>query len=298
MMPGQPAVEDYDSPVYDDFWETAIELGLPLSFHILTTKSERTRGPKLAIEALEHLFKFDIEPGRVAAIILEPVQGEGGFYAAPFDFLQKLRTVCDRHGILLIADEIQSGFARTGRLFAIEHSGVKPDLITTAKSLAGGMPLSAVIGRAAVMDAAEPGGLGGTYAGNPLACAAGLAVLKVIDEEDILARSLKLGETLMARLTALQSKNDLPAIADIRGLGAMVAFDLVKDRGGVPDSDATRRLIDCARQNGLLLLSCGLYANSIRILVPLTVGDTTLEEAFAILEKSLQEAGTPAAAAP
>ena len=243
-----------------------------------------------ALEALDHLFKFDIEPARVAAIVLEPVQGEGGFYAAPFDFLQKLRAVCDRHGILLIADEIQSGFARTGRLFAIEHSGVKPDLITTAKSLAGGMPLSAVVGRAAVMDAAEPGGLGGTYAGNPLACAAGLAVLKVIDEEDILARAGKLGETLIARLKALQTRNDLPAIADIRGLGAMVAFDLVKDRGGaVPDPDATRRLIERARGNGLLLLSCGLYANSIRILVPLTVGDDTLNEAMSLLEKSLRE---------
>ncbi|MFO1237055.1 MAG: 4-aminobutyrate--2-oxoglutarate transaminase [Alphaproteobacteria bacterium] len=245
-----------------------------------------------ALDALDHLFKFDIEAKRVAAIILEPVQGEGGFYAAPFDFLRELRAVCDAHGILLIADEIQSGFARTGKLFAIEHSGVKPDLITTAKSLAGGMPLSAVVGKAAVMDAAEPGGLGGTYAGNPLACAAGLAVLKVIDEEDILARAAVLGEKLVARLKSFQTKNDLPPIADVRGLGAMVAFDLVK-AGGAPDPDAAKRLIEAARANGLILLGCGLYANSIRILVPLTVGDATLEEGLAALEKSLREAGAP-----
>ncbi len=244
-----------------------------------------------ALAALDHLFKFDIEPARVAAIILEPVQGEGGFYAAPFDFLRDLRAVCDAHGILLIADEIQSGFARTGRLFAIEHSGVKPDLITTAKSLAGGMPLSAVIGKAGIMDAAAPGGLGGTYAGNPLACAAGLAVLQVIDEEAILERSVALGEKLVARLKALQLKNDLPPIGDVRGLGAMVAFDLVRERGGdAPDPDLAKRLIERARDNGLILLGCGLYANAIRILVPITVEDAILDEALDILERSLAEA--------
>ncbi|MFT3809599.1 MAG: 4-aminobutyrate--2-oxoglutarate transaminase [Micropepsaceae bacterium] len=243
-----------------------------------------------ALAALDHLFKFDIEPARVAAIILEPVQGEGGFYAAPFDFLRNLRAACDAHGILLIADEIQSGFARTGRLFAIEHSGVKPDLITTAKSLAGGMPLSAVIGRADIMDAAAPGGLGGTYAGNPLACAAGLAVLQVIDEEDVLQRAVKLGDTLVTRLKAMQSKNDLPPIGDVRGLGAMVAFDLVKDRGGrAPDADRARRLIDRARENGLILLGCGLYANSIRILVPVTAEDSVIEQGLQILEATLRE---------
>ncbi len=244
----------------------------------------------MSLEALEHLFKYDIEQSRVAAIILEPVQGEGGFYAAPDGFLQKLREICDAYGILLIADEIQSGFARTGKLFAIEHSGVKPDLITTAKSLAGGMPLSAVIGRASVMDAAEPGGLGGTYAGNPLGCAAGLAVLKVIDEEDILARSTALGEKLIARLKQMQMRNDLPPLDDIRGLGSMVAFDLVKQRGGhEPDPETTRKLVAAARENGLLLLTCGLYANSIRILVPITVEDSVLEEAFGMLEHSLAD---------
>jgi 4-aminobutyrate aminotransferase/(S)-3-amino-2-methylpropionate transaminase len=252
--------------------------------------SHETTG-EMALEALEHLFKYDIEPSRIAAIMLEPVQGEGGFYAAPDDFLRKLREVCDAYGILLIADEIQSGFARTGKLFAIEHSGVRPDLITTAKSLAGGMPLSAVIGRAAVMDAAEPGGLGGTYAGNPLGCAAGLAVLRIIDEEDILARSTALGQKLVARLNQMKMRNDLPPLDDIRGLGAMVAFDIVKERGGrEPDPETTRRLVAAARQNGLLLLTCGLYANSVRILVPITVEDDVLEEALGILDKSLAEA--------
>jgi len=258
-------------------------LPFPIESHDIT--------PAMSLEALDHLFKYDIEASRVAAIILEPVQGEGGFYTAPAAFLQKLREICDAYGILLIADEIQSGFARTGKLFAIEHSGVKPDLITTAKSLAGGMPLSAVIGRAAVMDSAEPGGLGGTYAGNPLGCAAGLAVLKIIDEEDILVRSTALGEKLIRRLKQMQMRNDLPPLDDIRGLGAMVAFDIVRERGGhEPDPETTRKLVAAARENGLLLLTCGLYANAIRILVPITVEDAVLDEALAMLEKSLAEA--------
>jgi 4-aminobutyrate aminotransferase/(S)-3-amino-2-methylpropionate transaminase len=242
-----------------------------------------------SLEALEMLFKTDVEPSRVAAIIIEPVQGEGGFYVAPFEFLRALRTICDKHGILLISDEIQSGFARTGKLFAIEHSGVKPDLITTAKSLAGGMPLSGVIGRAAIMDAPDPGGLGGTYAGNPLACAAGLAVMDVIHEEKILERSVTLGEKLTSRLKQMALRNDLPPIDDIRGLGAMVAFDIVKTRGTQePDADRTKKLLGEALKRGLILLTCGLYGNGVRILVPITIEDHVLDEALVILEDSLK----------
>jgi len=244
---------------------------------------------KQSLEALETLFKTDLEPSRVAAVILEPVQGEGGFYVAPFEFLKALRAICDKHGILLIADEIQSGFARTGKLFAIEHSGVKPDLITTAKSLAGGMPLSAVIGRAAIMDSPDPGGLGGTYAGNPLACAAGLAVIEVIKEENILEKALALGDKLMARLKQMSLRNDLPPMDDIRGLGAMVAFDIVKTRGShEPDADRTKRLTTEALKRGLILLTCGLYGNGVRVLVPITVEDKVLDEGLSILEESLK----------
>jgi 4-aminobutyrate aminotransferase/(S)-3-amino-2-methylpropionate transaminase len=242
-----------------------------------------------ALEALNWVFKTDVEPGRVAAIILEPVQGEGGFYVAPFDFMRKLRSLCDQHGILLISDEIQSGFGRTGKLFAIEHSGVTPDLITTAKSLAGGMPLSAVIGKAAIMDSPDPGGLGGTYAGNPVACAAGLAVLEVMREESILERSIALGEKLIARLKTIAQRNDVAALDDIRGLGAMVAFDIVKARGGhEPDPDRTKRLTAEALKRGLILLTCGLYGNGIRVLVPINASDAIVDEAMAILEDSLK----------
>jgi len=242
-----------------------------------------------SLVALDNLFKFDLEPSRVAAMIIEPVQGEGGFYTAPFEFLRTLRSICDRHGILLIADEIQSGFARTGKLFAIEHSGVKPDLITTAKSLAGGMPLSGVIGRASVMDAPEAGGLGGTYAGNPLACAAGLAVVEIIKDEKILEKSVALGEKLKARLKQMSMRNDLPPMDDIRGLGAMVAFDIVTSRGSQePDGERTKKLMSEALKRGLILLTCGLYGNGVRVLVPITVEDKVLDEGLAILEDALK----------
>jgi 4-aminobutyrate aminotransferase / (S)-3-amino-2-methylpropionate transaminase / 5-aminovalerate transaminase len=242
-----------------------------------------------ALDALTWVFKTDVEPGRVAAIILEPVQGEGGFYVAPFDFMRKLRTICDQHGILLISDEIQSGFGRTGKLFAIEHSGVAADMITTAKSLAGGMPLSAVIGKAAIMDSPDPGGLGGTYAGNPVACAAGLAVLEVMQDENILARSVALGEKLIVRLKTIARRNDVAPLDDIRGLGAMVAFDLVKARGAhEPDPDRTKRLTSEALKRGLILLTCGIYGNGIRILVPINASDAIVNEAMGILEDSLK----------
>lgn len=254
----------------------------PMEYHGVSSEDSLT--------ALEKIFKASIDPSEVCAIIIEPVQGEGGFNIAPFDFLKELRRVCDTHGILLIADEIQSGYARTGKLFAIEHSGIKPDLITTAKSIAGGIPLSAVIGRAEVMDAPEPGGLGGTYAGNPVACAAGLAILKVIEKERVLEKSVALGEKIKTRLVSLSQSGKLSCIGNIRGLGAMVAFELVKDqKTHEPAPDAAKKLTALALEKGLILLSCGLYANAIRILVPLTAPDSQIDEALSILESSLAD---------
>jgi 4-aminobutyrate aminotransferase/(S)-3-amino-2-methylpropionate transaminase len=241
-----------------------------------------------SLAAIEQLFKADVDPQRVAAIIIEPVQGEGGFYAAPPAFLRALRDICDRHGIVLIADEIQSGFARTGRMFAIEHAGVAPDLITVAKSLAGGVPLSGVIGRAEIMDAPPAGGLGGTYAGSPLGCAAGLAVLDVIESEDLCARAERQGAVLRARLEDLRSR--WSCIGDVRGLGAMVAMELVRDRrADAPDAELTRALVQAAGRRGLVLLSCGVYGNVIRFLAPLTLPDAQLAEGLAILEAALED---------
>jgi len=239
-----------------------------------------------AMASLESVFKNDVEASRVAAIIIEPVQGEGGFNVAPAEFLQRLRAVCDQHGILLIADEIQTGAGRTGTWFAIEQSGVAPDMITMAKSMAGGFPISAVVGRAEVMDAPAPGGLGGTYAGSPVACAAALAVLDVFAKENLLERSRKLGEHLRSRLAALAAKQ--PCIAEVRGLGAMVAIELCKN-GDVnqPDAELTKRIVQQATRRGLVLLSCGTYGNVIRILVPLTAADALVNEGLDILEASL-----------
>ena len=252
----------------------------PMAYHGVSTSH--------SLAALEHLFKADVDPARVAAIIVEPVQGEGGFYVAPPDFLRALRALCDQHGIVLIIDEIQTGFARTGRMFAIEHSGVEPDLMTVAKSLAGGVPLSAVIGKAPIMDAPLAGGLGGTYAGSPLGCAAGLAVLDVIETEKLCARAERLGSTLLARLSDLQTR--WSCIGDVRGLGAMVAIELVKDRrADAPDADLAKALVQAAGRRGLVLLSCGIYGNVIRFLTPLTIPDGILAEGLAILEAALED---------
>jgi 4-aminobutyrate aminotransferase/(S)-3-amino-2-methylpropionate transaminase len=241
-----------------------------------------------SLRAIEMLFRADIEPERTAAIVLEPVQGEGGFIQAPTELLQALRQICDRHGILLIVDEVQTGFARTGRMFGIEHSAVKPDIITVAKSLAGGFPLSGVIGRADIMDAAEPGGLGGTYAGSPIACAAALAVLDVIEEECLVARANQIGEKMKGRLEAISRRNNTIPIAAIRGPGAMVAFDVVKTRGtDEPDAETTKLVLTRAREQGLILISCGVYGNAIRLLVPLTASDTLLDEGLDVLESAL-----------
>ena len=241
-----------------------------------------------SLRAIDMLFRADIEPDRVAAIVLEPVQGEGGFIQAPTELLQALRKLCDRHGILLVADEVQTGFARTGKMFGIEHSGVKPDIMTIAKSLAGGFPLSGVIGRAAVMDGAEAGGLGGTYAGFPVACAAALAVLDVIEEEKLIERANHIGAKMKARLEAISLRNNTIPIAAIRGPGAMVAFDVVKTRGtDEPDADMTKKVLAKAREKGLILLSCGVYGNAIRLLAPLTASDDLLDEGLDVLEQAL-----------
>jgi 4-aminobutyrate aminotransferase len=237
-----------------------------------------------SLAAIEKLFKADIDPKRVAAIVIEPVQGEGGFNVAPTALLQGLRRICDAHGIVLIADEVQTGFARTGRLFSMQHHGVEPDLITMAKSLAGGMPLSAVSGRAAIMDAPAPGGLGGTYAGNPLAVASAHAVLDVIADEKLCERAAALGERLVGRLLKIKESN--PALAEVRAQGSMVAVELRDAATGAPDAEAVARVQAKALAQGLVLLSCGMYGNVIRFLYPLTIPDAQFERALAIVEEA------------
>ena len=240
------------------------------------------------LKMLDYLFKADIAPDAVAAIIIEPVQGEGGFLITPPELMRALRKKCDEHGILLIADEVQTGFGRTGKLFAMENYDVKPDLMTMAKSLAGGYPLSGVVGRADVMDAPIVGGLGGTYGGNPVACATALAVLEVIEEEKLLDAANRQGAKLKARLEALAQRNDIVPITAIRGLGAMIAFDIVTERGSLtPDAATTKAVTTKAQANGLILLSCGVYANTIRLLAPLTASDEILDEGLAKLEVAL-----------
>lgn len=240
---------------------------------------------EMALGAIEKLFKTDIPAHRVAAIVIEPVQGEGGFYIASPSYLKALRELCDRHGILLIIDEVQSGFARTGKLFALEHSGIEADLLTTAKSLANGMPLSAIVGTAKVMDASGPGSLGGTYSGNPLSCAAALAVLDTIEEENILARSTQMGRLLAERFVVWQQRFEM--VSHPRNLGAMAAFELL-DANGKPDAAMAQALCAKAREQGLILLSCGFYSNTIRVLVPITAPSDVLEEGLSIIERSLE----------
>jgi 4-aminobutyrate aminotransferase/4-aminobutyrate aminotransferase/(S)-3-amino-2-methylpropionate transaminase len=242
-----------------------------------------------ALADVDRLFHGDIDPKSVAAVIVEPVQGEGGFNVAPADFLRALRQLCDEHGIVMIADEVQAGMARTGKMFAIEHSGVVPDLITMAKSLGGGFPLSAVTGRATIMDAAHPGGLGGTYGGNPISVAAAHAVLDVIEAEDLCARAARVGQKMHSRLEALAK--ELPCIGEVRGLGAMVAFELVKDpKTKEPDAELTASILTHAEKRGLVLLSCGTAANVVRLLAPLTIPDAVLDEGLNILGAALRDA--------
>ncbi|MCF6216346.1 MAG: 4-aminobutyrate--2-oxoglutarate transaminase [Emcibacter sp.] len=242
-------------------------------------------GEGQALAALDGIFASDIDPARVAAMIIEPVQGEGGFNIASPRFLQALRQKCDQHGILLIMDEIQTGFARAGRMFATEYAGIEPDMITLAKSLAGGFPLSAVTGRKDVMQSAKPGGLGGTYAGSPIAIAAALAVLDVIEQEKLVERSHVLGEMIVGHLKQL---SDLNCIGEVRQLGAMVALELIKDNDPMQaDADLAKALVQAAAKAGLILLSCGTRGNVIRFLAPLTISDDLLAEGMEILSSCL-----------
>jgi 4-aminobutyrate aminotransferase/(S)-3-amino-2-methylpropionate transaminase len=241
-----------------------------------------------SLAALNALFKSDIEPENVAAIVIEPVQGEGGFYPVPEGFLSSLRSLCDAHGILLVADEIQTGYARTGRMFAVEYAGVEPDIMTVAKGIAGGFPIAAVVGRQSVMDGPEPGGLGGTYAGSPLGCAAGLAVLDVIEEEGLCERALKVGGRLAEALRGLQAKHP-DRVGDVRALGAMVAMELVQGGDAAqPDAALAKALCTRALEAGLILLSCGVRGNVIRILAPLTIDFDHLEEGIGIMEAAFE----------
>jgi 4-aminobutyrate aminotransferase/(S)-3-amino-2-methylpropionate transaminase len=241
-----------------------------------------------ALRYIGFIFKADIDASQVAAVIIEPVQGEGGFHEAPPELMRGLRRICDENGIVLIADEVQTGFGRTGKMFAMEHYDVQADIICVAKSLAGGFPLSGVIGRAAIMDSAEPGGLGGTYAGHPLACAAALAVLDVFEREKLLDRANAIGERLRSAINRFADANHLLPISRPRGPGAMIAFDMVKHRGSSePDAEAAKLVTERAHQNGLILLSCGTAANTIRVLVPLTASDDLVDEGLSILESCL-----------
>ena len=252
----------------------------PIELHGTTTAQ--------AMEAINQLFKADLDPARVAAIIIEPVQGEGGFYQAPAELMRGLRKLCDEHGIVFIADEVQTGFARTGKLFAMEHYDVVADITCMAKSLAGGLPLAAITGKASIMDAAGPGGLGGTFGGNPLGIAASNAVLDVIEDEDLCSRANELGSRLRQRLESLRSTT--PQIADSRGPGFMVAVEFNLPASHTPDADFTNRVKAEALSRGLILLTCGVYANVIRFLAPITIQDEVFAEAMEILEASVQAA--------
>ncbi len=252
----------------------------PMELHGVTVED--------SINSLHALFKADVDPKRIAAIMIEPVQGEGGFYVAPPELMRALRKECDEHGILLVMDEVQTGFGRTGKLFATEYYDVMPDMMVMAKSLAGGMVLSAVCGRAKAMDGPAPGGLGGTYAGNPLAIAAAHAVLDIMEEEELVARANYLGEKLVARLKAAQK--NVPSLKEIRGLGSMIAAEFYDPVTNDPSTDAMKRVQAAALAEGLILLSCGVYVNALRFLYPLTIQDEVFDEALDILDRALLKA--------
>ncbi|GAC1627096.1 MAG: 4-aminobutyrate--2-oxoglutarate transaminase [Ktedonobacteraceae bacterium] len=257
----------------------------PYPYRMHTTSEEASRS---CIQELERMFVGEVAPDQVAAVIIEPVQGEGGFIPAPAGFLRDLKALCEKHGILFIADEIQTGFCRTGKMFAVEHDGVVPDMITIAKSMGAGMPISGVIGRADIMDAPPPGTLGGTYSGNPVACAASLAVLDLYEKEDLAARSRAIGEHVMHHFARLQERHQ--CVGDIRGLGGMIAVELVKDRTTKePDAHTASDILAAAHKRGLVLIKAGMYDNVIRVLVPLCVTDEQLQEAMAILDAAFTE---------
>jgi 4-aminobutyrate aminotransferase/(S)-3-amino-2-methylpropionate transaminase len=254
----------------------------PIEYHGISVED--------SLKGLDNLFKADIAPSDVAAIIVEPVQGEGGFYPAPIEFLQRLRTLCDEHGIMLVVDEIQTGFARTGKMFCSEYAGVEADLMTVAKGMANGFPIAAVVGKADIMDSPLPGGLGGTYAGSPLGCVASLAMIDVIEEENLVDAAVHVGELFDSRLQALQ-ENFPGNIGHLRtSHGAMMAMELVKNGDAEqPDAELTKALIGRAYENGLALLSCGSRGNVIRFLPALNISDALVNEGMDILEKCLQE---------
>ena len=247
---------------------------------------ETYRVPFDDLDALEYAFKTRVAAEDVAAIVLEPVQGEGGFVVPSAEFVQGLRRICDEHGIVFVVDEVQTGFCRTGRTFAIEHFGVEPDLMLVAKSIAAGVPLSGVLGRAEIMDAPGDSAVGGTYVGNPVAIAAAHAVLDVIAEEGLNERAQAIGETIRARMESWRDRFD--AVADVRGLGAMLAIGIERD--GKPDADLATAVAEGAARKGLLLLKAGIYSNCIRVLVPLVIEEAELEEALGVWEEALQEA--------
>jgi 4-aminobutyrate aminotransferase / (S)-3-amino-2-methylpropionate transaminase / 5-aminovalerate transaminase len=258
-------------------------LPFPIEFHGIDAAQ--------AMRALDTLFHADIDPKQIAAIIIEPIQGEGGFYVAPPEFMQALRAICDDHGIVLIADEVQTGFARSGRLFALEHSGIEADLVTMAKGLGGGFPISAVTGKSAIMDAPMPGGLGGTFAGSPIACAAAHAVIDVIEDEGLCARADEIGALIREHLHSLSKEALLaPVIGDIRGLGSMVALELIEN--GDPSKPAPAlnwALVQACAKRGLIVVPCGVRSNVIRFMAPLTISDALLREGMSILGDTLRE---------
>src|SRR5712691_4168564 len=244
------------------------------------------------IQELERMFVGDVAPDQVAAVVVEPVQGEGGFMVAPSGFLRELKALCEKHGVLFVADEIQTGFCRTGQMFAVQHDGVVPDLVIIAKSMGAGMPISGVVGRAEIMDAPPPGTLGGTYSGNPVACAAALAVLDLYEQEDYAARSREIGHIIMQRFIQLQQKYSL--VGDVRGLGGMAAIELVADRATKePDAHAASEVLAAAHQRGLVLIKAGMYDNVLRILVPLVVTDEQLQQGLDIFEEALSVVAEP-----
>ena len=258
----------------------------PEVFHTPYPNAYRGVTSEVALNALDELLATQVAPERVAAIIIEPVQGDGGFLTAPPEFLKALRALADKHGIVLILDEIQTGFGRTGTWFGFQHAGIQPDLVTVAKSLAGGLPLSGVVGKAQIMDAPLPGGLGGTYGGNALACAAALAVIDAFEQEQLLARSQVLGERLRKGLLGLQAR--YPNIGDVRGTGFMLAIELIKtDATRTPDADLNQQVIDAARAGGLLVIKCGVHRNVLRFLAPLVATEAQIDEALQILDAAL-----------
>ncbi|WP_223458826.1 4-aminobutyrate--2-oxoglutarate transaminase [Pseudomonas sp. A-R-26] len=258
----------------------------PEVFHTPYPNAYRGFSSEMALQALNELLATQVAPDRVAAIIIEPVQGDGGFLCAPPEFLQALRALTEQHGIVLILDEIQTGFGRTSKWFGFQHAGIQPDLVTVAKSLAGGLPISGVVGRAHIMDAPLPGGLGGTYGGNALACAAALAVIETYEQDQLLERGEVLGERLRQGLLRLQARH--PRIGDVRGTGFMLAIELIKDdEARSPDAELTQQLIDQARVGGLLVIKCGVYRNVLRFLAPLVTEENQIDEALTILEAAL-----------